>query len=339
MNYVKLNYIKLIQAYWAKHRQELFTGNQTLLYWRLVDLFNAEGENDQWPESLRFMDNQLCLETGISGNTIDKFRKALVHRGLIEFEPAGKGYRGGGIYKLINTYSSSKRISKNEELPKRTSNFEEQIEQLLTKEPQKDTQKESQKDIQNLRFSYIYITKHKEKLIRETHKQKMACVFKNLRSFLQSKKRQRKSPLIPRVPPKPVVVPQPMRGDPFFLKRDSEQLNVPFSAWFNAYQLNVSEAQCRRIWIDLTDQERQSAKVNTPAYVKSTPNKRYRKSPVNYLDEKVFNDEIIERHANPSKNAITGNANPYGQGAVIPPGAAYRPQTLGRRNKTGVGDA
>ncbi len=152
-----MNYLKLIKSFWAYHRQELFTGNEAILYLRIVDLFSSDGEGDVWPETLRISDPALCSETGISPGTMDKFRKALVGRGLIEFQGTGKGYRSGGIYHLINTYSSPKRTSKrtsnSEELPERTL----EIEELDAKEPQQVPQKEPQKEPQNLGNSHIYI--------------------------------------------------------------------------------------------------------------------------------------------------------------------------------------
>lgn len=158
-----MDYLKLIRSFWKLHEQEPFTGNETLLYWRLVDLFNAAGKKDEWPETLRFSDGQLCLATGLSPNTLDKFRRVLQTRKLIEVKNTGKGFRAGAEYGLIDLSSSSKRTSKRysnseddfEELDKRTSEFEELSEQVPQEVPQKDTQEHPQ----NLRNSYIYISK------------------------------------------------------------------------------------------------------------------------------------------------------------------------------------
>lgn len=156
-----MNYLKLIKSFWAYHKHESFTGNEAILYMGIVDLFSDQGEGDVWPETTRFSDPELCGKAGISPGTLDKFRKTLINRGLIEFEGTGKGYRSGGEYRLINTYSSlkrtlrssSKRTSNSEELPERTL----EIEELGTKEPQEVPQKEPQKEPQNLGNSHIYI--------------------------------------------------------------------------------------------------------------------------------------------------------------------------------------
>ncbi|RYC70831.1 helix-turn-helix domain-containing protein [Spirosoma sordidisoli] len=159
-----MNYIRLIQSFWAKHSQDYFTGNETLLYGRLVALFNEAGEGEKWPDSMRYMDGHLCTQTGLSPNTLDKARKVLVSRGLIEFEGSGKGFRIGGNYRLIAPASSSKRSSISssktssnfEELPERTSNSEEHLPQVPQQEPQEDPQQVPQQEPQNLRNSHIY---------------------------------------------------------------------------------------------------------------------------------------------------------------------------------------
>ncbi|QHV99260.1 hypothetical protein [Spirosoma endbachense] len=143
------------------------------------------------------------------------------------------------------------------------------------------------------------------------------------------KNKIRKRPLVPRVPPKPK--PQPFRSDPFLLKRDAEALNVPFSQWYTLYDLNIAQDQCRRLWITLTNEERQTALQHTPAYVRSTPNKRYRKAPTNYLETKVFNDEIINRHeADSVPNSSQSDASP--QREIIR--TDYGPQKFKRSSST-----
>ena len=157
------DYIDLTRSFWKKHELAPFTGNQTLLYWRLVDLFNGQGQGKAWPDELRFMDDAVCSKTGMSINTMKPCRITLEERGLIEFESTGKGFRSGGLYRLTSTERSSKRTSKrssnSDELPKRTSNSDD----LLGKDSQEDSQIDHQKDHQKLTFSYIYIESKQNK--------------------------------------------------------------------------------------------------------------------------------------------------------------------------------
>jgi hypothetical protein len=134
-------------------------------------------------------------------------------------------------------------------------------------------------------------------------------------------------PEVPAAPPQPAA---PVRGDPFFLKRDAEQLNVPFSLWWDAYGAASAEATCRTLWIDLTDEERTKALQHTPLYIKATP-KRWRKSPINYLELKFFNEEIINRHENdPESESRTPELSP--QREIIR--TEYRAQKFKRSSAT-----
>jgi hypothetical protein len=304
-----MDYLKLIRSFWKRHDEEPFTGNETLLYWRLVDLFNAAGTKDVWPDTLRFSDGQICVATGISPNTLDKFRKALQTRQLIGFQTTGKGYRAGAEYRLVNTYSSSKRTSESssrsssesnskfEELPERTSDFEE----LNNEVPQKDTQEVPQQVPQILSKSYIYIVSKPQTPNQQTFKHILfvayrsdVCVLKSWFWLLKNKKKEN---------------PQ-KRTDPFLRKRNSELCNVPFSQWWALYQKGIKEDHCRVLWIQLTDSDRLKALDHTPRYVAATPQKQYRKNPENYLDEKVFNDEIIPRHGNQNQRSPAAGPTP-----------------------------
>ncbi|WP_460963008.1 hypothetical protein [Spirosoma litoris] len=191
-----MNYLKLTQTFWNKHDKLPFTGNQTLLYWRLVYLFNKEGDREVWPESMQFQDGSLSHLVGISVNTMIPCRNALEERGLIDFESTGKGCRGGGTYRLLeatSSKSSSKRSSKSDEvadeLPNETSaNFDE-VES-------KDTQQPHQKDHQILSRSYIYIESKPPNL--QTLKKTLLVAHRNESSvrvawywLLKNKKKQK----------------------------------------------------------------------------------------------------------------------------------------------------
>jgi hypothetical protein len=128
-----------------------------------------------------------------------------------------------------------------------------------------------------------------------------------------------KAPPVAAAPPAPE--PSPARQDPFFLRRDSEACNVPFTDWQTAYGVLMGESTCRRLWSQLSDSERLKAMEHTTAYVKATPNKRFRKSPINYLDEKTFNDDIIDRNGTPkdtkSQSDNAGHGKSGGQREII----------------------
>ncbi|MBN8821305.1 MULTISPECIES: Lrp/AsnC family transcriptional regulator [unclassified Spirosoma] len=94
-------------------------------------------------------------------------------------------------------------------------------------------------------------------------------------------------------PPRPL----PKHGESFTLKSDSEKLNVPYSSWKTIYLLEGNETELRKLWMDLTDEEREKALEHTPRYMLSNE-LGYLKAPANYLLKKEFNIPIIKRNGN-----------------------------------------
>lgn len=72
-------------------------------------------------------------------------------------------------------------------------------------------------------------------------------------------------------------------------------INIPFEAWWDLYDRKVGhKGKLEKKWGKLSDKEREAAMEHTPRYVKSTPNKTFRKHPATYLNNQSFYDEIIE---------------------------------------------
>lgn len=69
-------------------------------------------------------------------------------------------------------------------------------------------------------------------------------------------------------------------------------LNIPFSDFWNGYDKKKDTAKCEKKWSSLTDNERELIMAHIPAYVKSTPDKKYRKNPMTYFNGKCWLDEI-----------------------------------------------
>lgn len=69
-------------------------------------------------------------------------------------------------------------------------------------------------------------------------------------------------------------------------------LNIPFDDFWNGYDKKKDTAKCEKKWSSLTDNERELIMAHIPAYVKSTPDKKYRKNPMTYFNGKCWLDEI-----------------------------------------------
>lgn len=73
-------------------------------------------------------------------------------------------------------------------------------------------------------------------------------------------------------------------------------LDSEFEEWWIAYDYKKSKEKAITSWNTLTQQEKNIALSCVLEYVKSTPDKSYRKHPTTYLNQKCFNDEITYRN-------------------------------------------
>lgn len=75
---------------------------------------------------------------------------------------------------------------------------------------------------------------------------------------------------------------------------NSDTLNVSFDDFWNLYDKKVGDKEkIKTKWAKLKDSEREAIMNHLPLYKKSQPNKKYRKDPSTYLNNKSWNDEII----------------------------------------------
>lgn len=65
----------------------------------------------------------------------------------------------------------------------------------------------------------------------------------------------------------------------------------PFADFWQAYGKKEDKHKCEQRWNTLTAAERQAALAHVPGYVAATPEKRYRKNPLTYLNGKCWQDE------------------------------------------------
>lgn len=72
----------------------------------------------------------------------------------------------------------------------------------------------------------------------------------------------------------------------------------PFEEFWNTYDKKNDRASAEKKFTKLSEKEKELIWQHVPKYVLSTPDKQYRKNPDTYLNNKCWNDEII----NTSKN-------------------------------------
>ena len=65
-----------------------------------------------------------------------------------------------------------------------------------------------------------------------------------------------------------------------------------FDFFWNTFNKKVDRVKCEKAWNKLTEQEIEKIVLSISTYVNSTPDLKYRKNPLSYLNGKCFNDEI-----------------------------------------------
>lgn len=90
----------------------------------------------------------------------------------------------------------------------------------------------------------------------------------------------------------------------------NKEVNISFETWWVEYDKKVgNKAMLEKKWLKLSDEEREIAMKHTKAYKQSQPDKQYRKNPEAYLNQKAFNDEIINKTLDNVPNKITTKIN------------------------------
>tara|TARA_R110000803_G_scaffold208189_1_gene276711 strand:+ start:1629 stop:2372 length:744 start_codon:yes stop_codon:yes gene_type:complete len=72
-----------------------------------------------------------------------------------------------------------------------------------------------------------------------------------------------------------------------------EQYEFLFNEFWKLYDKKQSRDNCLKKWSKLTEKEIETIFEHVPQYITAQPDKQYRKNPLTYLNQKSFNDEII----------------------------------------------
>lgn len=76
--------------------------------------------------------------------------------------------------------------------------------------------------------------------------------------------------------------------------KEQEEVNIDFEWFWNEYDKKVgNKTKLKKAWNKLTDEERQNAMNYIELYKQSQPDKQFRKNPETFLNNKSWNDEII----------------------------------------------
>ena len=74
---------------------------------------------------------------------------------------------------------------------------------------------------------------------------------------------------------------------------NQKQLNIPFDIFWQVYAKSVAKGKCESKWSSLGNKVREQVMQHLPAYIASTPVKKFRKDPYTYLNNEGWLDDII----------------------------------------------
>lgn len=77
-------------------------------------------------------------------------------------------------------------------------------------------------------------------------------------------------------------------------EKEDKKINFSFEQFWELYDKKVGEkSKIESKWNKLKDEERELSMKHIPLYKKAQPDKKYRKDPSTYINNKSWNDEII----------------------------------------------
>ena len=85
-------------------------------------------------------------------------------------------------------------------------------------------------------------------------------------------------------------------------QKELNNVHSDFNRFWNLYDKKISKTKCYQLWTKLIDEEKENIFAVLPEYIKSTPDKQYRKHPLTYLRIKAWEDEIIRGTQNGNGN-------------------------------------
>ncbi len=72
-----------------------------------------------------------------------------------------------------------------------------------------------------------------------------------------------------------------------------ELLKIEFNKFWDYYNKKTNKVKCLKKWKRLSTASKNIIREHLPKYINSTPDKKFRKDPLTYLNNESWNDEII----------------------------------------------
>lgn len=93
-------------------------------------------------------------------------------------------------------------------------------------------------------------------------------------------------------------------------KGKESKINIAFDVFWNLYDKKSSREKCEKKWNALKDKDRETIISTLPSYILATPDKKYRKNPETYFNNKSWEDEILNTTPKEKPRNLAGDLAP-----------------------------
>lgn len=99
----------------------------------------------------------------------------------------------------------------------------------------------------------------------------------------------------------------PNNSNKEYSKKDysKKETDMRFELFWQKFDKKVERKKCEQKWMKLSDEDRDKAIDAVDRYVEATPEKRYRKNPITWLNGECWNDELDTGQSGTSISAMT----------------------------------
>jgi hypothetical protein len=73
-------------------------------------------------------------------------------------------------------------------------------------------------------------------------------------------------------------------------------LNAGFEDFWNLYDKKVDRIKCEKKWAKLNNKDKDAIMEHLPEYISATPDKKFRRDPATYLNNRTWDNEIIKNN-------------------------------------------
>ena len=259
-----MTYLDLINQFWQKDLEFSFTSTEVDVYFRLLDRCNRLGWKSPFNLSVDLFMAQLKLRTK---KPFDTARKALREAGLIDFKN-GNGRGCTTEYTIIGAGSDLKTA------PER-GNKNTPLSGPLSATLSGDVS------------GGVSGLLHKSK----TRLDKEEANASGVRDEILAKKKGPARKNVAASDSPSLLAEKITASNPVAAPPSSTALPPSFEEFWQAFGKKEDRHKCQQRWGALKPAEQQAAITAVPAYVVATPEKRYRKNPLTWLNGKCWLDE------------------------------------------------